>query len=96
MSPDRCAILAIHLRKRKRDPAQFDIAQLAEACDGFSGAEIEESIIAALNDAFSARSQLTTQHVLDAIKRSPPLSVTMAERVKGLREWSQGRCVSAD
>ena len=50
----------------------------------------------ALHDAFDARAGLTTQHLLDAVKRSPPLSVTMAEKVAALREWSRGRCVLAD
>jgi hypothetical protein len=29
------------------------------------------------------------QHVVAAIKESPPLSVTMAEKVAELREWAQ-------
>jgi hypothetical protein len=34
--------------------------------------------------------------VLDALKKSPPLSVTMAEKVAELRDWAQGRCVPAE
>jgi hypothetical protein len=34
--------------------------------------------------------------VLDALKASPPLSVTMAEKITALREWADGRCVAAD
>jgi len=34
--------------------------------------------------------------VLEALRTSPPLSVTMAERVAALREWAEGRCVPAD
>jgi hypothetical protein len=34
--------------------------------------------------------------VMEAVKGSPPLSVTMAEKVGYLREWAKGRCVPAD
>ena len=92
----RHAILSVHLKKRKRDPAGFDLATLAEAAEGFSGAEIEQAIVAALYDAFAAKEEVTTERVLAALKNSPPLSVTMAEKVAALRAWSQGRCVPAD
>ena len=51
----RHAIFAIHLKKRKRDPKKFDLDALAEASDGFSGAEIEQAIVSALHDAFAAQ-----------------------------------------
>lgn len=92
----REAILAIHLSKRKRSPERFDIFRLAEVCDGYSGAEIEQGVISALHDAFSANEELTTAHVERALRGSPPLSVTMAERITELREWARGRCVSAE
>jgi ATP-dependent 26S proteasome regulatory subunit len=92
----RRAIFAIHLRKRHRDPAKFDLQALAQASDGFSGAEIEQAVIAGLHAAFSASTELSTGHVLQAINDSPPLSVTMAERMAALREWAAGRCVPAD
>jgi len=92
----RHAIFEIHLKKRKRDPAQFDLGALCEASDGYSGAEIEQAIIGALYDAFAEKADLSTRHVLGALKSSPPLSVTMAEKVAALREWSTGRCVPAE
>ena len=92
----RHAILDIHLKKRKRDPARFDLAALAEVSEGYSGAEIEQAIIGALYDAYAEKKDLTTQHVLAALQNSPPLSVTMAEKVAALREWAAGRCVPAE
>ena len=92
----RTQIVSIHLKKRKRDPAQFDIASIAAASEGFSGAEIEQAIISALHDAFAAHQQLNTGHILAALKASPPLSVTMSEKLAELQEWAQGRCVPAD
>lgn len=92
----RTQIVSIHLTKRRRDPRQFDIAAIAEATNGFSGAEIEQAIVAGLHEAFAAHEQLSTRHVLEAVRTSPPLSVTMAERLQELQAWAVGRCVSAD
>src|SRR5215813_9878352 len=44
---ERREIFTIHLRKRKRDPRLFDLTALAAASDGFSGAEIEQAVVAA-------------------------------------------------
>lgn len=92
----RAQIFGIHLRKRDRDPRLFDLAALAAASDGYSGAEIEQAIVSALHEAFAGSSELTTRHILQALQQSPPLSVTMAERIANLRVWSAGRCVPAE
>jgi hypothetical protein len=75
---------------------EFDLHSLASASDGFSGAEIEQAIVAALHEAFAEKSEINTARILSVLERSPPLSVTMAERIQSLREWAQGRCVPAD
>ena len=92
----RRQISAIHLKKRKRTPETFDLDALAEASEGYTGAEIEQAIISAMHNAWADRAELDTSRVLDALKNSPPLSVTMAERVDALRTWAKGRCVPAD
>jgi SpoVK/Ycf46/Vps4 family AAA+-type ATPase len=92
----RQQILEIHLRKRQRDPELVDVPALVKACDGYSGAEIEAAIKASLYDAFAKNSLLSTEMIIAAMKRSPPLSVTMAEKITSLREWAEGRCVPAE
>jgi ATP-dependent 26S proteasome regulatory subunit len=92
----RREIFAIHLRKRQHDPAGFDLDGLAAAAEGFSGAEIEQAVVAALHEVYGAQTGLTTEYLRQALASSPPLSVTMAERVAALRAWAQGRCVPAD
>jgi SpoVK/Ycf46/Vps4 family AAA+-type ATPase len=92
----RAAIISVHLAKRKRDPATFNLDALVEASAGYSGAEIEQAVIGALHNAYAAKEQLTTDHVLRAMWGSRPLSVTMAERIGELRRWAEGRCVAAD
>ncbi|MEN0021516.1 MAG: AAA family ATPase [Planctomycetota bacterium] len=83
----RRAILNIHLRKRKLDPSGFDIDSLIKATDGFSGAEIEQAIISARHEAFAKRTDVTTESLVAVISTSPPLSVTMAERIASLQAF---------
>ena len=92
---ERCEIFAIHLTRRGRAPETFDLADLAERSEGFSGAEIEESVNSALYDAFEAGVDLFHDHVAAAIEATVPLSRTMDERLALLREWAAGRARSA-
>jgi len=94
--PVRRDIFAIHLRKRNRNPDDFDLEALAEGSPGYSGAEIEQAIIAALHAAFADSTEIDTPRILAAVAGSPPLSVTMAERIDHLRSWARSRCVPAD
>ncbi|USN99688.1 MAG: AAA family ATPase [Phycisphaeraceae bacterium] len=88
-------IFEIHLRKRHRDPMKFDLPALAEAAEGFSGAEIEQAVISAMHEAFTAHAEPTTESIVACLENSPPLSVTMAEKVAMLRAWAKNRCVPA-
>jgi len=92
----RRQILKIHLQRRKLDPAGFDLERLSAACDGFSGAEIEQAIVSALYEALAAKQPLATEHVLAETSRTRPLSVIMAEKVQALRDWALQRAVPAD
>jgi len=92
----RKKIFEIHLRKRNRDPKQFDLNALAETSDGYSGAEIEQAVVSGLHESFSSSEDLTTDMILRALENSPPLSVTMAEKIAALRRWAEGRCVPAE
>src|SRR4029077_4475199 len=57
----RADVFALHLKRRARDPNTFDLAKLAVATEGFSGAEIEQSIVAALYSAFAQKQRLSTE-----------------------------------
>lgn len=92
----RQKIFEIHLRKRKRDPEDFDLVALAQVADGYSGAEIEQAVISGLYNAFYANQELTTEVLIKAVNESVPLSVTMAEKIQDLYAWAEGRCVPAD
>jgi SpoVK/Ycf46/Vps4 family AAA+-type ATPase len=92
---ERTEVFQIHIKKRGRDSAQFDIDSLVDATKDFSGAEIEEAIISALYDAFYAGEQLTTAHVLNVLCQTVPLARTMAEQIQSLRTWAEGRARDA-
>jgi AAA+ superfamily predicted ATPase len=88
---ERKTIAAIHLRLRKQDANAFDLARIAAAAEGFSGAELEQAVIAALYRALHAKQPLTTERLIDAIHATVPLSVARREDVQRLRALAAGR-----
>ena len=92
---ERLEIFRIHLARRNRDPKLFDVPALVASSDLFSGAEIEQAVISALYDAFYARVDLTTGHVLEALRQTVPLAKTMDEQISRLRNWAEGRARNA-
>jgi SpoVK/Ycf46/Vps4 family AAA+-type ATPase len=95
LDQERREIFEIHLTKRRRNPEKFDLVALCESSLNFSGAEIEEAIISALYDAFSEQTELTTKHILNALRQTVPLATTMSENIGELRLWAQGRTRNA-
>jgi ATP-dependent 26S proteasome regulatory subunit len=92
----RRTIFAIHLGRRRQDPAVFDLKTLAAASAGYSGAEIEAAVVSALYGAFAVRAPLANTHLLDSLRATVPLSRTCREATGALREWASGRAVPAD
>jgi SpoVK/Ycf46/Vps4 family AAA+-type ATPase len=88
---ERQNIFTIHLSKRRSDINRFDLEQLAKVSDGFSGAEIEQGIIAAMYEAFAQDREFTQLDIIAAIKSTLPLSRTMTEQVTSLRDWARQR-----
>jgi hypothetical protein len=92
---ERGEIFRIHLSKRGRDAKNFDLKALVEASTDLSGAEIEEAIISALYDAFYAKQELATEHVLATLSQTVPLAKTMSEKISAQRNWASGRARNA-
>jgi SpoVK/Ycf46/Vps4 family AAA+-type ATPase len=92
----RASIVAIHLTTREQELRDFDVDVLATATRGFSGAEIEQAVVAAFYAAHSKKEALATQHILDEIDQTRPLSVVMHEQIEALRQWADGRTVPCD
>ena len=88
---ERRDIFRIHLQRRKRDPGNYDLNALAELATDFSGAEIEQAVVAGLYEAFAENVELGQQHLARALQETFPLAVTMRPEIDRLREWARGR-----
>lgn len=92
----RAEILRIHAAKRSIVLSEEHVGKLAEACEGYSGAEIEQAIVSALYAAHASETTVGAAHVLNELRSTRPLSVVMAERIAELREWAAERTIGAD
>jgi ATPase family associated with various cellular activities (AAA) len=90
---EREAIFRIHLGVRRQDPAALDVATLARVSDGFSGAEIEQAIIASLYRSLHQKTPLTSEIVADELRETVPLSVSRREDIERIRNSARGRFV---
>ena len=81
------------MRLRKQDPDRFDIGRIAGAAEGFSGAEIEQVVIASLLQALQSRQSLSTEMLLHELGATVPLSRSRREEVEHLRALACDRFV---
>ncbi|MCB9727300.1 MAG: AAA family ATPase [Deltaproteobacteria bacterium] len=88
---ERSDILGIHLRAHRRDPARYDLAELASSCEHMSGAELEQIVIGGLFRAFRDGRDLTMDDLRIVAKATVPLYRTYEDQIKALREWAKTR-----
>lgn len=89
-------IFAIHLKRRNLLPENYGLDILSECTDGFSGAEIEQAVVSAVYRVNALNIVLTTEHIIEEINKTKPISVVMADQIDALREWAKERTVSAN
>ncbi len=92
---ERAAIWQIVIARHRRDPKSCDIAALAKAAAGFTGAEIEGAYREALHEAFAEEREPTAANLQSAITATTPVSKLMEDRIEALRRWSKGRARQA-
>lgn len=100
---ERKEIFELHLKRRlNNDYIGQDLTvddallnRLAEATEGFVGAEIEQAVISALYEAFFNRRPLIEKDLQEAITNTVSLSVTQKEQILTLRQWANVRAVAA-
>lgn len=92
---EREEIMRVHVQRQGGDPDEIDVNYLAMATDGWNGAEIEQAVISARIDAHLDEKPLSTRHISRHTRSIVPLSETMSEQIKSLREWAWGRATSA-
>jgi ATP-dependent 26S proteasome regulatory subunit len=91
----REALFALHLKKRGRDAAAFDLPKLAASSEGFSVVEIKKYIVSGLYYHFAEKKN-SLQILLDELTSTQPLSVTRAEDVSSIRAWAKTRAAPAN
>jgi hypothetical protein len=91
----RREILALHLRRRERDPEQLDLRAIAGLCADYSGAELEQVVVGALHRAYAQGRELETGDLRRIAQDLVPLFKTYEEQIKALREWARGRARTA-
>lgn len=89
---ERKHILSIHLIKRGCSLDDFDMDELSEQTEGFSGAELEQVVNSAVIEAFTSDKEVTQKLLLESKEQTVPLSVTMEDPIFQLRQWAKGRC----
>lgn len=100
---ERRDILRLHLDRRLEHPDvmgdfvtdEKTLAAMAEATEGFIGAELEQVVVSGLFDAFFEDRSVTLDDFQRAIRLTVPLSVTQAEQIQRLRDWANVRAVAA-
>ena len=75
IAESRAELFALHLLQRKVDAQGFDLSALATAANGFSGAEIEQVIVAALYAAHAANQPLSEFQLRSELKMLSALPV---------------------
>jgi ATP-dependent 26S proteasome regulatory subunit len=93
---ERRTIFAIHLQKRGQQIGDSDIEALAQATEGYTGADIEQSVKLGMKMAFSQGATLGVEHLLEAVKAIVPLSKTEPQRIAAIREWCKARAKAAN
>ena len=92
---ERLDIFRIHLKSRGENPDAFDIPQLMQFTQGWSGAEVEQCVVSALTRARLADRSLTQQDLVAIAVSIVPLSRTMKEQITHIRAWAFERAIRA-
>lgn len=92
----RAEVLGIHLDRRGLSLPDPELRALAHASEGFSGAELEQAVVSSIYAAHAEGTDVSGRQLLNEIRATRPLSVVMAERIEGLRQWAAERTVPAD
>ena len=86
---EREEIFKIHLQEFRPDSwKSFDYQKLAQLSESFSGAEIRQSIIEGMYQAFYEKREFTTEDISLALKESIPLVKLESQQMKKLQDWA--------
>jgi SpoVK/Ycf46/Vps4 family AAA+-type ATPase len=86
---ERHSILELHLKQR-RPGVTLPLETVVSRCEGFSGAELEQTVIEAMHLAFAEHRELSETDLIRAASQLIPLSRTACESLARLKEWAAG------
>jgi len=92
---ERIEILKIHLGRRGMDATKFDLERLAVFMKGWTGAEVEQSVVSAMTRARLQDHEVTEQDLFLSAGELVPLARTMKEQINHIRSWAFERAVRA-
>ncbi|MDD3610279.1 MAG: AAA family ATPase [Halothiobacillaceae bacterium] len=92
---ERKEILRIHIIQQGGQIANFELGYLAITTQGWSGAEIEQLVKSSRIDAYQAGRTFNQHDLIHTASNIVPLSKTMVEQIKAIKDWSFQRAVNA-
>jgi SpoVK/Ycf46/Vps4 family AAA+-type ATPase len=95
LEDEQIEIFKIHLARRGVDASQFNLAQLMQFTNGWTGAEIEQCVVSAITKGRLEDRGITQQDLINVAVKIVPLSRTMKEQISHIRGWAFERAVRA-
>jgi SpoVK/Ycf46/Vps4 family AAA+-type ATPase len=92
---ERIDIFKIHLERRGINPEGFNLERLKRFTKGWTGAEVEACVVAAITAARLEERTVNDDDLLNVSATIVPLSRTMKEQVDHIREWAFERAMRA-
>ena len=92
---ERAEIFAVHIRHNQGDPADFDLDRLVADSREWTAAEIEQVVIAGRIESGRLGVPFGTGHITNQMRRLVPLSKTMNEQIRFIRDWAWDRATPA-
>ena len=97
---ERMEIFKLHLAKRGHKVSDTVLRQIAKETNKYTGAEIEQIVIAAIRKAYvkmkqskSKNYKITIEDLLAAKKDIIPVSISSKETINELEDWVKGRAL---
>ncbi len=84
---ERFSILELHIKQR-RPSSNIPLNSVVDRTEGFSGAELEQTVIEAMHLAFAERRELEEADLILASTQLVPLSRTAREQLDSLKAWA--------
>ena len=92
---ERESILSLHVARR-RPGLSLPLSSVVGRTEGYSGAELEQTVIEGMHLAFAERRELSESDLIRAASQLVPLSRTAREQLDALKHWaSSGRARAA-